>query len=147
MDMAMEENAPSSPSPFAKLKRSLVEPRTLFYVALALALGAAGTGITWRFYLKPIRAVAETRYRAQAGLIRLYDLQVAYRKANGAYANDLDTLLMSAPDGAQLREKLKASVDLNTLAVVGDANRFRLEANVLDPERTSVKIRGPLGQR
>jgi len=47
----------------------------------------------------------------------------------------------------ELREKLKATVDINTLAVVGDANRFRLEVNVLDPQRTSVKIRGPLGER
>jgi len=38
-------------------------------------------------------------------------------------------------------------VDLNTLAVIGDENRFRLEANVSDPLRTSIKIRGPVGEQ
>lgn len=143
----MEETTPSSPSYFTLIGRSLADRRTLTYVALALALGAAGAGVGWRFYLKPLRAIADTRYQSHLCLMRLYDLQMAYRGANGTFANDLDALLASAPDGGRLREQLKASVDLDTLAVIGDANRFRLEANVLDPERTSVKIRGPLGER
>ena len=143
----MAENEPLEPSYFSKIKSSLTDKRTLSYIALALAVGAAGAGIGWKVYLKPIRALADIRYQSHLALMRLYDLQVAYRAANGAYANDLDTLLASESDGAQLREKLKATVDLNTLAVVGDASRFRLEANVLDPQRTSVKIRGPLGER
>jgi hypothetical protein len=131
-------------SPLAELKSNLRKPRTWIFVALALALGGAGAGAYWQFALKPMRAVAYTRYQSHLALMRLYDLQIAYRDANGTYANDLDTLLMSAPDGAQLRAQLKGCVDLNTLAVVGDASRFRLEANVLDPSRTSVKIRGPM---
>ena len=138
----MEETA--TPSPFAQVLRKLREPRTLGSIALALALGAAGAGVYWQLALKPMRAVAATQYQSHIALMRLYDLQVAYGDANGRYANDLDALLMSAPDGAQLREKLKGCVDLNTLAVVGDANGFKFEANVLDPSRTSVKIRGPM---
>ena len=143
----MAETTPPAPSFFSKLKTQFSDPRTLFFMALSLTVGAAGAGVGWQVYLKPIRALAYTRYESHLALMRLYDLQVAYRAANGTYANDLDTLLASAPDAAQLREKLKATVDINTLAVVGDANRFRLEANVLDPQRTSVKIRGPLGER
>lgn len=147
MNPAMEETTPPSPSYFALIGRSLADRRTQTYLALSLALGAAGAGVGWRFYLKPLRAIADTRYQSHLCLMRLYDLQMAYRGANGTFANDLDSLLASAPDGGRLREQLKASVDLDTLAVIGDANRFRLEANVLDPERTSVKIRGPLGER
>lgn len=144
----MEESTPpSEPSFFARLKTALLEPRTLFLIALSLALGAAGAAAGRHFYLKPLRAVAYTRYQSHLALMRLYDLQMAYRGANGTFANDLDTLLAGAPDAAKLREQLAASVDINTLAVVGDANRFRLEANIRDAERTSVKIRGPLGER
>ncbi|MEK7233743.1 MAG: hypothetical protein AAB268_08000 [Elusimicrobiota bacterium] len=143
----MAPNTPSGPSYFSNLKERFSDPRTLSIIALSLALGAVGAGIGWHIYLKPIRAVASTRYQSHLCLMRLYDLQMAYRTAHETFANDLDTLLAAAPDGAQLREKLKATVDINTLAVVGDATRFRLEVNILDPERTSVKIRGPVGKR
>jgi hypothetical protein len=143
----MEENASSSPSAFAQLMSRLTQPRTLAYIALGLALGAAGAGAGWVVYLKPMRAIADIRYRSHQGLMRLYDMQLAYYAAHGTYANDLETLLASAPDGAKVRAQLKSSVDLNTLAVVGTASWFRLEANVLDPERTAVKFRGPAGKR
>ncbi|MDD5303440.1 MAG: hypothetical protein PHS14_10055 [Elusimicrobia bacterium] len=143
----MEENTPSSPSYLAKLKSSLSDPRALLLVALVLAVTAAGSAVYKKLYLKPILAMAELRYQSHMSLMRLYDLQMEYRRGHGAYANNLDALLATAPDGAQLRERLKASMDINTLAVIGDEDRFRLEANVLDPQRTSVKIRGPLGER
>ena len=147
MNMPMEENAPSSPSDFAEPKKGLFGPRALLYAALSLALGAAAVGAGWRFHLKPLMAAERNRRQAELSLLRLYTLQEDYRNAHGTYANDLDAILAWAPDGAQLREKLKACVDLDTVAVIGDAKRFRLEINVLDPERTSVKIRGPVGER
>jgi hypothetical protein len=126
----------------------LSENRPRFGVLLlALALGAAGAGLYWAVKIKPLAAVAERRYQSHLALMRLYDLQLAYRAERGTYADGLDAILMFAPDGVQLREQLKASVDLNTVAVVGDRDRFRLEVNILDPERTSVKLRGPLGRR
>jgi len=142
----METTPPSSPSYVSKLKRSFTDPRILSLLALAVLAGAAGAGIGWRIYLKPMRAIAQTRYQSHVCLMRLYDLQMAHRKAHGTFANGLDALLVDAPDGAELREKLKVSTDINTLAVVGDAKRFRLEVNVLDPTRTSVKIRGPFAE-
>ncbi|MEQ1919004.1 MAG: hypothetical protein ABL955_07375 [Elusimicrobiota bacterium] len=114
---------------------------------MAAILALAGVGAVWKFYVLPVRAVSNIRFQAHGCLMRMYDLQLAYHGTHGAYANDLETLLASASDGAQLREKLKASVDINTLAVVGDATRFRLEINMLDPQRTALKIRGPSGQR
>ena len=147
MDGIMEESIPSEQTFFSRIKAGFTDKRALSYIALALALGGAGAGLGWKIYLKPLRATAYTRYNSHLCLMRLYDLQMAYRGAHGAFANDLDALLAFAPDGIQLRDKLKANVDLNTLAVIGDTNRFRLEVNVLDPERTSVKIRGPLGAR
>jgi len=143
----MEETTPSEPSFFAKLKASFTQPMTLACIAGALALGAGGAALGRHFYLKPIRATADLRYQSHLGLMRLYDLQMEYHGANETFANDLDTLLASASDGPKLREQLAATMDINTLAVIGDANRFRLEANVLDERRTSVKIRGPLGER
>lgn len=142
----MEENAPPSPSHFLGITGRLSDSRTVMAIAVAVALAIAGAAAGWRLYLVPIRATTQARYQSHQCLMRLYDLQMAYHGAHGTYANDLDTLLTGVPDAAQLREKLKASVDLNTLAVVGDANRFRLEINILDPERTPVKIRGPLGR-
>jgi hypothetical protein len=142
METDMEETAPLSPS--AQVLRKFKEPRVLAYIAIALALGAAGSGVYRQLVLKPMRDVAYTQYQSHLALMGLYDLQVAYRDANGRYANDLDTLLMSAPDGAKMREKLKQYIDINTLAVSGDTNGFRFEANVLDPSRTSVKIKGPM---
>ena len=124
-------------------KDRLRDKNTWLYVGLACALGALAAFAGGRILLKPMRQLTVVRYQSHQGLMRLYELQVGYRAAHGTYANDLETLLASAPDGAQVRERLRTSVDLNTLAVVGDANRFRLEANVLDPDRTSVKIRGP----
>lgn len=147
MNLPMEDNTQASQTFIERIKSSWKEPRTLFFVALALTIGAAGAAVGWKVYLKPVRAIADIRYQSHLGLMRLYDLQVAYHGAHGAYANDLDTLLASSPDGAQLRAKLAATMDITTLAVIGDAERFRLEANVLDPQRTSVKIRGPLGER
>ncbi|MBI2790216.1 MAG: hypothetical protein HYX59_16220 [Elusimicrobia bacterium] len=141
----MEENTPSSP--LARLKASLGDKRALIIVALVLAVVAAGSAVYKKVVLKPELALATKRYETQMGLMRLYDLQMAYRKGHETYANDLETLLATAPDGAQLREKLKANLDIGTLAVIGDEDRFRLEANVLDPQRTLIKIRGPLGER
>lgn len=143
----MEENASPLRSYLALIKQSLKDPKTLFMIALALVVGAAGAAVGWKVYLQPIRAIAAVRYQSHAGLMKLYDLQVAYHAKHGVYADGLDELLASTPDGAQLREKLKLTMDLETLAVIGDEDRFRLEANVLDPKRTSVKIRGPLGGR
>ena len=143
----MEEQAASAPSFAASLKRRLFSRTALIALAVSLAAGWAGAMIARRVYLDPLQATAETRFRSHMSLMRLYDLQVAFRSARGTYANDLDTLLGSSPDGAKLRDQLKADIDINTLAVIGDANRFRLEANVLDAERTAVKIRGPFGER
>ncbi len=122
-------------------------PRFVPLILIALACGGVGTAIGYQVYLKPLRAIADTRYQSHKAMMRLYDLQMAYRAAHGVFANDLDTLLASAADGEQVRAVLKATVDINTLAVVGDANRFRLEANILDAERTAVKFRGPAAGR
>ena len=142
MELDMEETAPLSPS--AQFIAKFKEPRVLALIALALALGAAAAGAYRQLVLKPMRAVAEIQLQSHIALMRLYDLQLAYRDANGRYASDLDTLLMSSPDGARVRENLKRYLDLNTLVVLGDARGFRFEANVLDPSRTSVKLRGPM---
>lgn len=142
----MIENAPS-PSIAYRLKAWFSDPRRLAFIALSIILGLFAAEVGRRLYLKPLRAIADLRYQSHLGLMRLYDLQMAYHGAYGTFANDLETLLASAPDGAKLRAQLKASVDLDTVAVIGDAKRFRLEVNVLDAERTSVKLRGPLGAR
>ena len=143
----MDENPQPLPSAWSRLKSRFADPKVLMYIALALAFSVAACGVGWQYYLKPQRKIAFTRYQSHQLLMKLYDLQLAYHAAHGTYADGLDALLASSPDGAQLRQQLRACVDLNTLAVLGEQDRFRLEVNILDPQRTAVKIRGPLGER
>jgi hypothetical protein len=140
----MEETAPP-PSRFAEFLNAMKQPKVLGSIALGLALGGAGTAVAYQVWLKPLRAIAERRYGTQEALMRLYDLQLAYRASHGAFANDLETLVGSAPDAEKVRAKLRANADYSTLVVKGDAEKFRLEANVLDPQRTIIRFRGPFG--
>ena len=36
---------------------------------------------------------------------------------------------------------------MNTLTVVGDANKFKIELNVLDADRTLISVKGPIAPR
>ena len=136
----MEPQAPAAKTDWNAAFRQKRSPKL---IAGSLALGVALSGLGWQFYLKPIRAIAEKRIQTQKAMIRLYDLQMTFRGAHGTFANDPETLINSAPDASALREQLKANADYSTLTVVGDAEKFKLESNVLDPERTAIKIRGP----
>lgn len=127
---------------FARVLRVSLEPRNLAKIAVSAVLAGVGAFGYWSTQLKPLQQTAEVRYRSHMAMMRLIELQDAYFKAHATYANDLDSLLAGAPDAAKLRDDLKSSVDFNTLAVIGTAQRYRLEANVLDPERTAVKFRG-----
>ncbi|MBI5247158.1 MAG: hypothetical protein HY923_08245 [Elusimicrobia bacterium] len=139
--------ADNEPSPLSKLKSLLLSPRSLAAMAALGVVAAAGAWGYWRVAVKPQIAAATMRFESHNAMMRLYELQFVYRKTHDSYAKDLDSLLASAPDGPQLRAKLQDTTDITTLAVIGDADRFRLEANVRDPERTLVKFRGPTGGR
>lgn len=146
-DPVMADNDPKKESFFAAYKRRLVAQFSLpAAVAFTVISGAAAYGY-WTLAVKPVRVIAQTRYKSHLAMMRLYDVQIAYRKTHDTYAKDLDSLLASVSDGPQLKAQLQATTDLSTLTVIGDAERFRLEANVLDPERTLVKFRGPTGGR
>lgn len=125
----------------------LKSPQGLATIAGSIALGLAMFAATYYVFLKPQRELAQRRYDAQIAMLRLYDLQIAHHRAAGAYANDLAALLRLSPDGAALKATLDATTDSATLTVVGDAEKFKLEANIRDPERTLIKIKGPLGAR
>jgi|CXWL01.1.fsa_nt_gi hypothetical protein len=127
------------------VKRQFQRTLTPGFLLFALVCGVAGTAAGWTLWLKPQQVTAQRRYQTHQALMRLHDMQMTYRAARGTFANDLDSLLAASPDGAKVREILRANADDATLTVVGDAQKFRLEANVLDGERTLVKIRGPMG--
>lgn len=136
-----------SPTPARRLdiiKNLIASRRFLGLLAAVFVLVAAGTGGYYYVAMKPLRALVQKRVDTHNLLMKLYDLQLGYRAKYGAYANDLETLLASSPEGPAVRARLQANVDMNTLTVVGDSERFRLEANVLDPQRTILKLRGPL---
>jgi len=116
-------------------------------IAGGILLGCAVSGAVWVGSVKPRIEAAQKRYDTTMALWTLYDLQLANKKATRAYANSLDALLASAKNGSALKARMAASLDLNTVAVVGDAEKFKLEANVLDPERTLIKIKGPIAGR
>jgi hypothetical protein len=113
----------------------------LLAAAFLLVAGAAGY---YALVIRPEYELVLLRGRAQLDLFGLYGLQQEFRSRHGAYSNDLETLLRSAPDGgAGLRASLQAHTHLDTLVVDGDAWRFKLEANVRDPERTLLRLSGP----
>lgn len=111
------------------------------------ALGAAVLAVAAGWYLlsaRPQYDLLMLRARAQQDLYGLYDLQVRHKAARGTYAGDLEALLRTAPDGgAALRRALQEHTHLETIVVAGDAQKFRLEANVRDQERTLLRVKGP----
>lgn len=140
----MEGNAPpEAESRLASVKRTLAQPKMLAYSAVVFALAAGGL-FAWRqAVLVPMREIALKRRGTHDVLIRLYDLQMAHHARTGTFAGDLESLLAAAPDAQAIRAAIKANADPNTLTVVGDDDSFKLEANVLDPQRTIVRFRGP----
>lgn len=121
--------------------------KKLLAVAGGVALGSAAAAAWWRFSVVPERALVRKRYQSTMDIATLYGLQLSYKRARGTYANDLASLLSVDPDGAALKASLAANVDMNTLTVVGDANKFKIELNVLDSGRTLIKIKGPIARR
>lgn len=127
-------------------KRRLNETRTWLLIAAAGVVGAAAA-LAWRqMVLLPEQALVQKRYQSSLDIARLYGLQLSYKRAHGTYANDFASLLTVAPEAAELKARLAANVDMNTLTVVGDADKFKIELNVLDGERTPIKIKGPVAE-
>jgi hypothetical protein len=145
----MDEAPAKKESSLGALRRVMKSPPAAVLAVVGLAaLGAVGyVGFLYKTVLAPAKAAADLQYRSHNALMRLYDLQLEKHKAQGAFANDLESLLAGAPDAEKLRAELKATTDIGTLAVIGDAEKVRLEANVLDSERTLVKFRGTAGGR
>ncbi|HXT01291.1 MAG TPA: hypothetical protein VN915_11490 [Elusimicrobiota bacterium] len=125
-------------------KRRLNEGRTWLMIAATFLVGGAAAG-AWRMYmLLPEQAMVHKRYQSSLDIARMYGLQLSYKRAHGTYANDFASLLTVAPDAAELKASLAANVDMNTLTVVGDESRFKIELNVLDGQRTPIKVKGPV---
>jgi hypothetical protein len=120
---------------------------TLKGVVVSAAVGAAAAAGWWRVVDVPAQALLRKRYESTLDIVKMYGLQLSYKRAKGTYANDLASLLSVDPDGAALQANLAANVDMSTLAVDGDARKFKIELNVLDPERTLIKIQGPIPRR
>lgn len=130
----------AEPGRFGFLKTRGFALTLVAVAALALA-GAAGW---WQFVAKPEYDALLLRAHVTTDLFALYDLQMGYKKRYGAFCGDLETLLKTAPDGgAALRAALQAHTHLDTLVVAGDGEKFKLEANVRDAERTLVRVNGP----
>ncbi|HEX4047131.1 MAG TPA: hypothetical protein VH309_04830 [Elusimicrobiota bacterium] len=140
------EAAISGPAPM-NWKQRLTHRTTLMAVAGGVALGAAAAGAWWRVWVVPAQALNEKRYESTLDIAKLYGLQLSYKRAHGTYADDFPSLLTVDPDGAALKANLAKNVDMNTLTVVGDKDKFRVELNVLDPDRTPIKLRGPIKPR
>jgi len=135
------------PGYFSRAISRLKEPRTWLLILAAAAVGGAGAAAWRQYFFLPEQALVQKRYQSTMDIARLYGLQLAYKRAHGTYANDFPSLLTAAPDAAELKASLAANVDMNTLTVVGDANKFKIELNVLDGERTPIKVKGPVAER
>ncbi len=144
-DPAAASPAPAAPRP--PWKERLFSASSLRLLFGALILGAAASGAAWQIWLKPLRVAQRQRFETTKDVLELYGLQLKYARAHGFYAGDLDALLALAPDGAARKARMAGHLDLTTLAVVGDAKKFKIEANVLDDDRTLIKIMGPIVDR
>ncbi len=131
----------TAPGRFDFLKKSRAFAMSMAAVAALALAGAAGW---WQLVAKPEHDALMLRAHVTTDLYALYDLQMAYKKRYGAFCGDLETLLKTAPDGgSDLRAKLQAHTHLDTLVVASDGEKFKLEANVRDAERTLVRVNGP----
>jgi hypothetical protein len=130
-------------TPWQKLRHRSTLAKLAGVLVLGAALGAGG----WYVKIRPLLQVNRMRHESTLDIARMYGLQLSYKKQNGVYANDLDALLSAAPDRAALKANLVKNVDMTTLAVVGDARKFKIELNVLDADRTPIRVRGPIAPR
>lgn len=129
-----------APGRFAFMKTA----RFGWSLVAAGALALAGVVGWWFLVSKPEYDVIMLRANATSDLFALYDLQMAHQRSRGAFADDLEVLLKTAPDGGTaLRARLQAHTHLDTLVVAGGAADFKLEANVRDAERTLLRVKGP----
>ncbi|MBI3564935.1 MAG: hypothetical protein HY079_07055 [Elusimicrobia bacterium] len=124
-------------------KERLTHRNTLIAMGAGLAVGALGAFGGYWVWLKPQRELARLRFDAMNDVLKLYGLQTDYMKAHGSYAGDLETLLASSGQRDAVRARLAAHVDLNTITVVDEGAKFKIEVNVLDKDRTLMKIKGP----
>ncbi|NNN04896.1 MAG: hypothetical protein HKL90_03250 [Elusimicrobia bacterium] len=138
---------PATAAPRPSWRQRLFSAASLRLMFGALVVGAAASGAAWRLWLKPQNDAQRKRFETTEDVLELYGLQLKYARAHGFYASDLDALLALAPDGAARKARMAGHLDLTTLAVVGDAKKFKIEANVLDDDRTLVKILGPIFDR
>jgi hypothetical protein len=134
-------------SPPLNWKQRMTSPTALRAAAAGLLLGAAAGGAWWRCSYLPAQALVQKRVQSTLDIAELYRLQLSYKQAKGTYASDLGSLLLIDPAGQALKASLAANVDMTTLAVVGDAHKFKIELNVLDPDRTLIKVKGPVAPR
>lgn len=138
---------PTPPTLASRIKERLTNKRLYVLLAIAVVVGLGGGRLGRKILLAPKIKALELQNATLTDLTELYRLQKAHFAARGTYANDLDSLLAIAPTGAQLRERMSRHMDMNTVTVVGDEKRFKLEANVLDKERTLIKLKGPFVPR
>ena len=135
---------PTPPAPSKTLFTKLqISPRLQTILAVSLVLLATAFAGFLKWQVNPAHETAKKRAGTIQDLLTLYDLQKSYKKAARKYANSPEALFKIAPNGAALKARMGEHLDLNTLTVVGDAKKFKLEANVLDEERTFFRMRGP----
>ena len=132
------------PSPVPARRNFLGDPSITAPIIAALAIGLA---IGLWLWARPQSEFSPKRYETARDILTLFDLQLSYKNAKGVYANDLDSLLAISPQGAAIKARLAQHLDMGTLVVGGGADKFRLEANALDAQRTLVKISGPVPKR
>lgn len=112
-------------------------------IGLGTGLAAILLAGAWAVWIRPMKAEAKMQAETSMDVSALFALQLKYKEAKGVYANDLDTLLSISPDRDAIKARLSRNVDMATFAVVGDAAKFKIEANMLDGERTLIKMKGP----
>jgi len=114
--------------------------------SLPIVVGGVIAGANWQFRVKPQLEASRKIYDATMDMWTLYDLQMRNKESTGGYINGLGALLATGEDGPALKARMAEHVDLNTIAVVGDDEKFKIELNVRDKDRTLLKIKGPIAR-
>lgn len=77
---------------------------------------------------------------AQLGMKALVTINQAYKRSNGTYAPDLDTLLKASGHEAEFRQNLAQILDMSTVKLTGGTSSYALEGVALDEHRTMIRI-------
>jgi uncharacterized RDD family membrane protein YckC len=114
------------------------------------AVGLASVAFVLLYAASAVWPVAASRYyqmrmvaNSKQGVLALSLFEEKYKSQTGAYTGDLNALARLYGNPQEFFDLLGRTLDLSTLAIKTDGNRYEIRARALDRARTPVVYRGP----